>query len=89
MSVTAALAAAYLAGMAILAIAHVIETSGQLIEGAQDLLDDGADVPFSEPHEAHVREAIAIANDEPDPVFVARTRDLVVDELARRRAGRS
>jgi hypothetical protein len=47
--------------------------------------DDRADLPFSEPHEAHVREAIALANDEPDPDFIARTRRLVVDELAQRR----
>jgi hypothetical protein len=46
---------------------------------------EGADVPFTEPHEAHVREAVAVGNDEPDPDFIARTRQMVVDELAQRR----
>jgi hypothetical protein len=50
-----------------------------------DRIDDGADVQFSEPHEQHVRQAIAVGNDEPDPDFLARTRRLVVDELAQRR----
>jgi hypothetical protein len=100
--ILAALGLAYLAGMALVGMANAIESSGRLIDGAQELLDegaevwpplwltdlnitdDGADAPRSPATEAAQRQALAL--DAPDPAFIARTRDLVVDELARRRS---